>query len=344
MPDAPPVDDIHSFARPAEARVTHVAIDLQADFTAHVLRGAATLTLARRAEAREIVLDTRGLAIARVLDARRQPLTFRLDPEVPILGQPLVVTLPESGDEITVEYETRPDAAALQWLTPAQTAGKTHPYLYSQGQAILTRTWLPTQDSPGIRQTYSARLSVPRPLTAVMSAEMLTPEGRDVGSGMRTFEFRMDQPIPPYLIALAVGDIAFRSLGPRTGVYTEPATLNRAASELVDLERMITAAEALGGPYRWGRYDVLVLPPSFPFGGMENEGFMTYFENRIMESLYGRDRAAMLAVLGRNELTREMATLPAADTRLAIDLEGRDPDDGMTPVAYEKGASSSGSA
>ena len=383
MPDAPPVDDIHSFARPAEARVTHVAIDLQADFTAHVLRGAATLTLARRAEAREIVLDTRGLAIARVLDARRQPLTFRLDPEVPILGQPLVVTLPESGDEITVEYETRPDAAALQWLTPAQTAGKTHPYLYSQGQAILTRTWLPTQDSPGIRQTYSARLSVPRPLTAVMSAEMLTPEGRDVGSGMRTFEFRMDQPIPPYLIALAVGDIAFRSLGPRTGVYTEPATLNRAASELVDLERMITAAEALGGPYRWGRYDVLVLPPSFPFGGMENprltfvtptilagdrslvsllahelahswsgnlvtnatwsdfwlnEGFTTYFENRIMESLYGRDRAAMLAVLGRNELTREMATLPAADTRLVIDLEGRNPDDGMTPVAYEKGA------
>ncbi|HTU98978.1 MAG TPA: M1 family metallopeptidase, partial [Luteitalea sp.] len=374
---------IHSFARPDEARVTHVAIDLQADFGARVLRGSATLTIARRPEAREVILDTRGLTISRVLDERNQPLTFRLDPEVPLLGQPLVITLPSSGDRIVVVYETRPDAAALQWLAPTQTAGKTHPYLYSQGQAILTRTWLPTQDSPGIRQTYTARLSVPRPLTAVMAAEMLTPGGNDAGDGRRSFEFRMDQPIPPYLIALAVGDIAFQSLGPRTGVYTEPAMLTRAASELVDLERMVTAAEALGGPYRWGRYDVLVLPPSFPFGGMENprltfatptilagdrslvsllahelahswsgnlvtnatwgdfwlnEGFTTYFENRIMEALYGPERAAMLAVLGRNELARELATLPAADTKLSLDLKDRDPDDGMNSIAYEKGA------
>jgi aminopeptidase N len=178
------------------------------------------------------------------------------------------VELPASGP-ITVVYRTAPDAAALQWLAPSQTAGKAHPYLYSQGQAILTRTWIPTQDSPGIRQTYAASITVPRDLRAVMSAEQLTPEGEDGPRG-RTFRFRMTHAIPPYLIAIAVGDLAFRSLGPRTGVYAEPAVVGTAAAEFADLESMVTAAEALLGPYLWGRYDVLVLPPSFPFGGMEN--------------------------------------------------------------------------
>jgi aminopeptidase N len=383
MTAAPLVPDIHSFARPAEARVTHVALDLHADFTARVLQGRATLTFVRRPEAAELVLDTRGLAIARVLDSRQQPLAFRLEPAVEHLGQALVITLPASGDQVVVEYRTNPEAAALQWLTPAQTAGRIHPYLYSQGQAILTRTWIPTQDSPGIRQTYEASITVPRPLRVVMSAEMLTADGVDAGDGQRAYRFKMDQPVPPYLIAMAAGDLAFRALGPRTGVYTEPTMLARAASELEDLEKMIGAAESLGGPYRWGRYDVLVLPPSFPFGGMENprltfatptilagdkslvsllahelahswsgnlvtnatwgdfwlnEGFTTYFEYRIMEALYGRSRALMLATLGRHDLLREMATLPPGDTRLALDLAHRDPDDGMTSVAYEKGA------
>ena len=383
MTAAPLAPDVHSFARPAEARVTHLALDLQADFTAHRLGGRATLTFVRRPEVRELVLDTRGLEIRQVLDERQQPLTFRLEPPVEHLGQALVIALPASGDRVVVEYRTSPDAAALQWLTPAQTAGRIHPYLYSQGQAILTRTWIPTQDSPAIRQTYEASITVPRPLAVVMSAEMTTPNGTDAGNGLRAYRFKMDQPVPPYLIAIAAGDIAFRSLGPRTGVYTEPAMIDRSARELEDLEKMIAAAETLGGPYRWGRYDVLVLPPSFPFGGMENprltfatptilagdkslvsllahelahswsgnlvtnatwgdfwlnEGFTTYFENRIMEALYGKDRALMLASLGRNELMREMADLPPADTKLSLDLKGRDPDDGVNSVAYEKGA------
>jgi leukotriene-A4 hydrolase len=383
MTAAPLAPDIHSFARPAEARVTHIALELQADFTAHRLAGRTTLTFVRRPDARELVLDTRGLEIARVLDEREHPLTFKLQPAVEHLGQALVIALPASGDRVIVEYRTSPDAAALQWLTPAQTAGHAHPYLYSQGQAILTRTWIPTQDSPAVRQTYEATITVPSPLTVVMSAKMTTPKGADAGNGRRAFTFEMDQPVPPYLIAIAVGDIAFRELGRRTGVYTEPATIERAAHELEDLEKMIVAAETLGGPYRWGRYDVLVLPPSFPFGGMENprltfatptilagdkslvsllahelahswsgnlvtnatwgdfwlnEGFTTYFENRIMEALYGTDRALMLASLGRSELMREMADLPPADTKLSLDLEGRDPDDAVNSVAYEKGA------
>ena len=269
MTDTTPADrDIHSYARPWEAHVTHVALDLTADFAAKTLAGSAVLDIERVAGAREVVLDTKGLTIERVTGKDGAPLTFVLGAADPILGQPLTVELPAAGP-ITVAYRTSPDASALQWLAPSQTAGKTHPYLYSQGQAILTRTWIPTQDSPGIRQTYDARITVPRALRAVMSAEQLTPDGED-GPGGRAFRFRMTHAIPPYLIAIAVGDLAFRPLGPRTGVYAEPAVVATAAAEFADLESMVTAAEALLGPYLWGRYDVLVLPPSFPFGGMEN--------------------------------------------------------------------------
>ena len=337
----------------------------------------------RRPGARELVLDTRGLQIRQVLDERQRPLTFKLEPEVEHLGQALVIALPTQGDRVVVAYRTSPDAAALQWLTPAQTAGTSHPYLYSQGQAILTRTWIPRRTARAFARPTRPRITVPAPLRVVMSAEMTTPDGVDAGNGRRTYRFRMTQPVPPYLIAIAAGDLAFRSLGPRTGVYAEPAMVERAAREFDDIEKMIAAAETLCGPYRWGRYDMLVLPPSFPFGGMENprltfatptvlagdkslvsllahelahswsgnlvtnatwgdfwlnEGFTTYFENRIMEALYGKDRALMLACLGRSELMREMADLPPADTKLSLDLKGRDPDIGMTSVAYEKGA------
>ncbi len=377
--------DIHSFARPDEARVTHVALDLRADFSARVLNGRATLDIARTGDADQIVLDTRDLTIEGVTSSDGAALKFALGEEDAILGRALTVELPDGIQQIVVAYRTSPDADALQWLGPSQTAGRKQPYLYSQGQAILTRTWIPTQDSPGIRQTYAARITVPRELRAVMSAEQLTPEGTD-GQGGRTFEFRLTQPIPPYLIALAVGDISFRSLGPRTGVYTEPAMLDAAAYEFADLEKMVTAAETLLGPYRWGRYDLLVLPPSFPFGGMENprltfatptilagdrslvslvahelahswsgnlvtnatwrdfwlnEGVTTYVELRLMEALYGPERAAMLDVLARRSLEDEISRLggpTAPDTVLHVELSGRNPDDGMTEIPYEKGA------
>jgi leukotriene-A4 hydrolase len=376
--------DVHSFARPTEARVTHVALDLAADFKTHRLSGTAALTVRANPSAREIVLDTRDLTIESVTDSAGRSLTHDLAPADPILGRALRVTLPEDRRRIVVRYTTNPTSAALQWLTPAQTAGGKQPYLFSQGQAILTRTWIPTQDSPGIRQTYEARIVVPAPLMAVMSAEALTPHGEASGAD-RAFRFKLTQPIPPYLIALAIGDLAFQPIGPRAGVYAEPSVVEKAASEFADVEKMIEAAEELGGPYRWGRYDILVLPPSFPFGGMENprltfatptvlagdrsltalvahelahswsgnlvtnatwrdfwlnEGFTTYFENRIMETLYGPDRAAMLESLGRRELLDKLAALKDApgDQVLHLHLEGRDPDDAATPIAYEKGA------
>jgi leukotriene-A4 hydrolase len=378
--------DQHSFADPAQARVTHVALDLTADFDAHVFSGTATLTLEAAPTATQVLLDTNGLTILSATDAEHRPLTFELGPADPILGRWLQVALPADRRTVVVRYRTSPGAAALQWLRPLQTAGRKAPYVFSQGEAILTRSWVPTQDSPGIRQTYQARIVVPAALHAVMSADQLTPDGELLPGGQeRAFLFRLDKPIPPYLIAIAVGDIAFKPVGSRSGVYAEPSVVDKAAWEFADVEKMIEAAESIGGEYDWGRYDVLVMPPSFPFGGMENprltfatptviagdrsltslvahelahswsgnlvtnatwsdfwlnEGFTTYFENRIMEALYGTDRAEMLQVLGRQELLALLDELKdkPGDQVLHIDLSGRDPDEGATLVPYEKGA------
>lgn len=381
------VRDVHSYARPEIARVHHVDLDLITDFDSRTLQGEARLDISAEPGATEIVLDVRDLEIRDIRDERGMPLQYTVGDEREFMGRPLTVRFPAFAPgerrRITIGYSTRPEAAALQWLTPEQTAGGQLPYLFSQGQAILTRTWIPTQDSPGIRQTYSARITAPETVKAVMSAEMLTPNGEPAAPGMKAWRFRLTNPVPPYLIALGVGDVAFAPLGRRTGVYTEPSRLEAAAAEFTEVEAMVEQAEALYGPYLWGRYDLLVLPPSFPFGGMENprltfatptiiagdrslvslvahelahswsgnlvtnatwadfwlnEGFTVYFENRIMEAVYGPDRAMQEQVLGWQSLQDTLASLPAADTRLKLDLDGRDPDEGLTDVAYEKGA------
>jgi leukotriene-A4 hydrolase len=381
----PEAHDIHSYAQPLVARVTHIDLDLTADFDGQKMTGTAALDVAAAPDAKEVVLDSKGLVIHGVTDAKGAALPWTLGKADPILGAPLTVQL-NGARRIVVSYDSAPGGAALQWLTPAQTAGKRKPYLFSQGEAILNRTWIPTQDSPGIRQTWTANILVPDGLTAVMSAEMLTPPEGDPAAGGSLYRFKMDKPVASYLIAIAVGDIAFTPLGERTGVYTEPSVMKKTADELVDVEKMVEAAESLYGPYAWGRYDLLVLPPSFPFGGMENprltfatptiiagdrslvslvahelahswsgnlvnnatwsdfwlnEGFTVYFENRIMEKLYGKPRADMLADLGWSDLQaaiKDAGGPTGADTRLHLDLTGRDPDDGMTDIAYEKGA------
>ncbi|HWH21978.1 MAG TPA: M1 family metallopeptidase [Allosphingosinicella sp.] len=377
--------DIHSYAQPAAARVTHVALDLAANFRDKRMEGSATLDLQTAPDAKEIVLDSKGLEIGGITDGQGRALKYAVGPADPNLGAPLTIQL-GGAKQIKINYRSAPEAGALQWLTPEQTAGKKHPFLFSQGQSILNRTWIPTQDSPGIRQTWEARIVVPEGLRAVMSAEDLTPKGEKAEGG-RAYRFRMDKPVAPYLIALAVGDIGFKSLGPRTGVYSEPSMLDAAASELADTEKMIDAAEKLYGPYRWDRYDMIVLPPSFPFGGMENprltfltptmiagdrslvsliahelahswsgnlvtnatwsdfwlnEGFTSYFENRIMEALYGRERAVMEQALAWEDLQKEIAEteggMSSPATKLHIDLKGKDPDEGLTGIPYDKGA------
>jgi leukotriene-A4 hydrolase len=377
--------DPHSFARPAEARVHHVDLDLALDFEARRVAGTAALDIDRKADARELVLDTQGLAIESVADTAGQPLQWKLGASEPDKGAPLTIALKPDTRRVVIRYSSGPDAAALQWLTPEQTAGKRHPYLLSQGQPTLNRTWIPTQDSPGIRQTWSAKISAPEPLVVVMSGDRLSPEGEPAAPGRRSFRFRMDKPVAPYLIAIAAGDLAFRELGPRTGVWTEPVMLDGAAAELADTEKMVEAAERLYGPYRWGRYDVIVLPPSFPYGGMENptltfltptfiagdkslvnlvahelahswsgnlvtnatwadswlnEGFTSYFENRIMEAIYGTRRASQEAALSFDDMTaaldEEGVTSPK--TRLNLPPAEATPDGGATGIVYDKGA------
>jgi len=273
-------NDVHTYAKPDQARVTHVDLDLGVDFERKVLTGTVTLQVQRSPQAKgaPVILDTEKLTIHKVEVATRTgrfaPAKYELGQTDKILGTPLTVHLPAMGNmfRVRIAYTTDPSASALQWLTPGQTVGKKHPYFFTQSQAIHARSWIPLQDTPGVRVTYSATIKAPHGLVALMSAagNSQSRTGADPKGGTRTFRFRMDQRIPSYLIALAVGDIAFRPLGKRVGVYDEPAAVDRDAKELEDVEKMIQATEKLYGPYQWGRYDVLILPPGFPYGGMEN--------------------------------------------------------------------------
>jgi aminopeptidase N len=363
----PEAKDELTYARPEIARVTHVDLDLTADFAAHVMRGKAILDILARPGATEIILDDNKLQIATIADANGKPLKWSVGSYDDYKGAPLTIEI-GGARRIVITYQSDPKASALGWLEPRMTAGKTKPYLFSQGESINNRSWIPTQDSPGIRQSWSAKITVPSTLVAVMSAERLTPAGEPAAPGWHSYRFRMDHNVPPYLIAVAVGDLRFQRIDGRTGVYSEPAVLARDAAELSDTGRMVTTAEALYGKYRWGRYDVLVLPPSFPFGGMENptltfatptimtgdksnvdviahelahswsgnlvtnatwsdswlnEGFTTYFENRIDEALYGKERAATLADLLWDDLQRDLKAAPNPEsTRLHGKPEG----------------------
>jgi leukotriene-A4 hydrolase len=267
-----PRQDLHSYSNPDEIVVKHVSLDLNVDFNDKALRGSVTLGVERKADgAGSLVLDTRDLTVSRVeasTDGKAFSETaFEVGKADKILGAPLRITVPAGVTQVRVQYSTSPQASGLQWLEPAQTAGKKLPFLYSQSEPIHARSWIPLQDSPGVRVTYDATIHTPKNLVAVMSAEM-----EDAAGGARTgeYKFRMPQAIPSYLIALGVGDLAFEAMSERTGVWSEPSVVGRAAKEFDDTEKMMQAVEQLYGPYRWGRYDLLVLPPSFPFGGMEN--------------------------------------------------------------------------
>jgi leukotriene-A4 hydrolase len=370
------VKDPHTFASPNEVVVKHLALDIDVDFNKKQLVGKATLQIDNKTKAKELRLDTRDLTIEKVtLDKNETETKFTLGDYVQYMGRPLMVEIMPETKEVNVYYKTSPEAAALQWLGPTQTAGGEKPFLFTQSQAILARSWVPCQDTPAVRMTYQARVKT-RPDLLASNSTQLKADG--------VYEFNMPQAIPSYLLALAVGDIAFRSLGSRSGVYAETTVVDRAANEFADLEKMIEAAESIYGPYRWERYDLIVLPPSFPFGGMENprltfatptilagdrslvslvahelahswsgnlvtnatwndfwlnEGFTNYFENRIMEKINGRNYSEMLAQLELQNLNEEIEGLKEhpEDTRLKLDLQGRDPDEGVTNIAYDKG-------
>lgn len=337
------VNDEHTFSKADLAVVKHLDLDIKVDFDTQTISGKASWSIDNISKGNEIIFDENTLTITKVtLGDEEKETKFELGKEVEFHGKPLHITIEPNTTKVNIYYSTSKDAIALQWLNPQQTADKKKPFVFSQGESIWSRTWIPCQDSPGIRFTYNAKVTVPKDLMAVMSA--VNPQAKnDTG----VYTFKQDKAIPSYLMAIAVGDIAFKSIDNRTGVYAEPSVLKSAAYEFAELGKMVNAAEKLYGPYRWGRYDVLVLPPSFPYGGMENpnltfltpgviagdrsltsllahelghswsgnlvtnatwddiwlnEGFTTYVEHRIGEEIFGKKEAEMQDVLTRKDL------------------------------------------
>ncbi|GAB2626591.1 M1 family metallopeptidase [Novilysobacter erysipheiresistens] len=376
--------DSLSYAQPDQVRIEDLALELAVDFDNKQLAGSATYQLDWiDPDATQLVLDTRDLTIEKVVGERSDDkwvdLKFDLAEPDERLGSKLTIQAPQQPERIRVTYETSPEASGLQWLTPAMTEGGEQPFMFSQSQQIHARSWVPLQDTPRVRFTYTAHVTSPEDAMVLMSADNDPKAERD-----GDYSFKMPQAIPSYLLAIAAGDLVFEPINERSGVWAEPAMVEKAAAEFADTGKMIDATEAMYGPYRWERYDMLVLPPSFPYGGMENprlsfitptvivgdgslvsliahelahswsgnlvtfsspkdqwlnEGITTYVENRIVESLYGKERADMEFVIARNELRETIGEMEPQAQSLAIrpDVQVK-AGDTLTAVAYDKGA------
>jgi len=378
------VRDEHSYAQPDKVRITDVALALNVDFDKKQLGGSATYSLDwLDKNATQLVLDTRDITVEKIVgersDGKWDDLKYTLAPADKILGSKLSIDTPQRNPRVRITYRTSPQASGLQWLAPSMTQGKKTPFMFSQSQQIHARSWVPLQDTPSVRFTYTALVTAPKDTMVVMSADTDPKAARD-----GDYSFRMPQKIPSYLLAIAAGDLVFKPISERSGVWAEPAAVDKSVAEFADTEKMIQATEKLYGPYRWDRYDMLVLPPSFPYGGMENprmtfltptvivgdkslvsliahelahswsgnlvtfstakdawlnEGFTSYVENRIIEALYGKERADMENVIERNELREEFTDDNKPLQALAV-KQGvlKDPDDNLGSTVYTKGA------
>lgn len=355
--------DESSYAEPDKVVIKDLGLDLKLDFDSRQIGGTATYTLEWKDKAaKQLVLDTRELTIEKVeavaADGTTAPLQFVLAAADKVFGSKLTIEAPEQPGKVLVTYHTAPTASGLQWLEPSMTEGKQLPFMFSQSQAIHARSWVPLQDTPSVRFTYSAHVASRPDVMVLMSADNDPKAARD-----GDYTFKMPQPIPSYLLAIAAGDLVFEPISGRSGVWAEPTMVGKAAKEFEDTEKMIGAAEKLYGEYRWGRYDMLVLPPSFPFGGMENprltfatptvivgdkslvslvahelahswsgnlvtnsswkdiwlnEGFTTYVQGRITEALYGQEMAEMEREIDQNDLLAEVKDMSPADQALAL--------------------------
>jgi leukotriene-A4 hydrolase len=367
----------HSYGNTHEITLYHLHLNVKVDFNDKSLTGEAIWDFSSTDSAQEIIFDVRHMDVTGVT-LNGVEAVFWVGQEDSIHGSPLFIPLTKGAQKVGIRYKTRPEAAALQWMSGQMTEGK--PFLFTQSQAILARTWVPCMDAPSVRFTYSADVECPNDLLPLMSAT--NPQQKNKNG---KYHFEMKQPIPSYLLALCIGDLYYHAYDDRSGVYAQKGILDAAVQEFDQLPSMMSSAEKCYGPYQWERYDVVVLPSSFPFGGMENprltfatptiitgdkslvsliahelahswsgnlvtnhtwndfwlnEGFTVYFEDRIMEEIYGRPYADMLAKIGLMELKETVEKLLEThpdDTRLYLNLEGRNPDEGVSDIAYEKG-------
>jgi len=373
--------DWHTQSNYTDIISTHIQLDLKVDFKKKQMQGYIEHTLKKiNSDTKILSLDTRALTILKVEllnQGKWQAGHFKLAEKDSVRGSQLNIKLSESTSKVRVHYHSNPEASGLQWLNPEQTAGKKYPFMFSQSQAIHARSWMPIQDTPAMRVTYSAKITTDKSMRPVMSANNNPKRSAD-----GVYHFEMPQAIPPYLIAIAAGDIHHKAMSKQTAIYSEKEYLDAAAKEFEDTQAMIDVTEKMYGPYRWNQYDLLILPPSFPFGGMENprlsfitptvlagdkslvsliahelahswsgnlvtnatwrdlwlnEGFTSYVENRIMEEVFGRERALMEQALSTQGLIAELKELPEGDTILHVEIEGRDPDDAFSGVPYTKG-------
>lgn len=374
--------DLHTQSNADSIEVKHLDLDISVDFGTKRIAGLAKWNIDNSVHnLSELKLDAYRLTIDSVL-VDGALVQYSWGPAKLHLGNALRIPITRQSKTVDIYYKSDPSARALQWMEPQQTAGKKYPFLYTQSESIYARSWIPCPDGPGIRFTYTARVRVPKDLMALMSAE--NPQQKN-DSGI--YHFKMNVAIPAYLMALGVGDVVFKPIDERTGVYADSSVVDKAHAEFSEVGNMVKTAESLYGPYRWGRYDILVLPSAFPIGGMENpkltfctptiiagdksltnliahelahnwsgnlvtnatwndfwlnEGFTVYFERRLTEKMTDKSYADMLWELGHQDLDATLAQLESdsnmKDSHLKLDLTGRDPDDGLTDIAYEKGA------
>ncbi|MDI9319691.1 MAG: M1 family metallopeptidase [Phycisphaerales bacterium] len=372
--------DLHTLSNADSIRMKHLSLDLSIDLAAQKLSGWATWDIENPSDVKTLRLDNNKLKIDSVL-VDDKAVIFDLGVAQEHLGAALMIPIGKASQKVAIKYSAGDGATALQWLNAAQTTGKKHPFLYTQSESIYARTWVPCPDGPDIRFTYSARIAVPKGMMAVMSADGNPLQANDSG----IYHFEMKQAIPAYLLALAVGDIRFKTVDNRTGVYAEPEMIDKVHYEFADMGKMVNTAESLYGPYRWGSYDVIVLPPGFPIGGMENpkltfctptviagdrslvnliahelahnwsgnlvtnatwddiwmnEGFTVYFERRISEAMNDKTYVNMLWELGYQDLEAavEEFGMNSPKTWLKQNLKGKDADEGLSDIPYEKGA------
>lgn len=260
--------DPHSYYDDSQPKITSFHLKAKIDFEKTKLFCKVVLFFEKEVTG-TLKLDSRDLIVKSVSSESGIPLNFRIYPKNKVLGNLFEIDFENPLKSVVVEYEVEKNSTALQWLKPEQTKGKMKPFLFTQCQPHHARSLVPLQDSPSVRITYTAELTVPSDLTVVMAAGA-SEVFEDKDKNEKTFCFKMHQPIPPYLFAFAVGRITSVDLSSRSKIWAEPEIVEKAAYEFEEIENMIMKAETLFGPYEWERYDLLVLPPSFPYGGMEN--------------------------------------------------------------------------